>query len=295
MAWDPVFKNTLQQILGRVGIQTYTETEIPRANQRIDFIVLNNNKDSITPFKYSKMIIIGEFKSEADKLQQGDLFMLISKALALISTTYGYGNVESKLQAIDMENTTCLLVLGGNKSADKFNMVKLSEIVPGLYELPNNFINIQIIELDRYELEDKFAAIKIFAGSKIRKEIMKKALINDDKFIISISYFLYGTELNELASEVGTELSPESISIRAAVNAIGINKVVDEVGLKKVIDKVGLKKVIDEVGLKRVIDEVGLKRVIDEYDADIIIQLLLENHTEEEIDEIMERFRENKK
>ncbi len=286
MAWDPAFKNTLQQVLGKFGIKTCTETEIPRANQRIDFIVLNNNKDSITPFKYSKMTIIGEFKSEADKLQQGDLYMLVSKALALISTTYGYGNVKSELQPIDIEDTTCLLILGGNKSAKKFSMVELVEITSGLYELPNNFINIQIIELDNYELEDKFAAIKIFAGSKIRKEIMKKALLNGDKFIISISYFLYGKELNELASEVETELSPESISIRAAVDAIG---------LKRVVDEIGLKRVVDEIGLKRVVDEIGLKRVVDEFGMDAIIQILLENYSYEQIKEIIERYHKARK
>ncbi len=282
----------LKQLLAVFGISVITETDIPTSNQRIDFVITNNDKAG-SLFNYAKKLIIGEFKSENDKLHIGDLLMLISKAFNYIALTYGYGGKKSELDSIELSNASVILFLGGKKKASKFSTLDLEmkELEKGVYEIINGLIHVIIVEIDYVELSDQFIPLKIFANEQIRKKTMAEAIENDNIFIKSVAYFLYKEELLALAKAKGKSITPVSLSIRSAVQTIGLSKVIEEVGLSKVIEEVGLSKVIDEVGLSKVIEEVGLSKVIEEVSMEELFSIL----SQEQLDKLIEmRERQNK-
>ena len=274
MVWDSSFKNMLKQLLGKAGISVITETEVATSNQRIDFVIPNNDQTINSPFRHAKKLIIGEFKSENDKLFNGDLLMLLSKAFSYIAPTHGYGNKKSELEKINVSDVSCILFLGGKKSVKSLSFLGLNinEIEKGVYECSGTLLHLLIIEIDNIQLSREYEALKIFATEKIREKTLKAAIRSDNIFINSVAYFLYKEELMSLAEAEGKPISSESLSIRSAVETIGLSRVLEEVGLSKVIEKVGLSKVIEEVGLSKVFEEVGLSKVIEEVGLSKVIE-----------------------
>ncbi len=255
-----------------MGLSIITETDTPTANQRIDFVIPNNSKLQKTPFQYAKKLVIGEFKSERDKFSKGDLLMLYSKALSYISGIHGYGGKSNKEKAPLLNEVSCVLILGTKRSVKVLNslQIKFKKLEQGVYEA-NIPLHLVIIELSSVKDMGKLNSLLLFGGKKQRKIVMEKAIRENDRFIIPMSYMLFNKEWLKLAKSI----NPESISIKEAVNILGINRVITELGLDRVIQEVGLDKVIQEIGLDKVIQEVGL---------DSFLEILASNNLIEDLD-----------
>jgi hypothetical protein len=253
MAWDSTFKNTLKKYLGGKVVEIITETDVPTANLRIDFIIRKSQALNY-PFNHAKDIIIGEFKSERDKVKLQTITDIFTKCYSYLSVQLDQNS------GVHESNICAFLIIGGRRSIPEVisKNYEFEAKGQGIYVL-NYPISVVIVLLDQLRYDKTNLFLGMYSGKKIREKILKQALLENEGFIISTSYFLYKDELIEVAKASNFELDQFSINIRSAVETLGIKRVINEVGLKQVIDEIGLKQVIDEIGLKQVIDEVGIE------------------------------------
>ncbi len=258
MAFDSSFKNILKRLFAGLGVTVITESEVPVANQRIDFLIPNNPRLKGTPFFHARELVIGEFKSERDRLFPGDLLMLISKAYSHLAVSYGYAGKRSELPKSALNQVSCVLILGGNKSIETLSPLGLDfqELEAGVHEY-QGLLHLLVIELDKIREMGDMDLLLLFASKQRRRQVIQDALTQNDRFISSVSYLLYKKEWQEMSTD------PESISIKEAVEFLGVARVINEVGLERVIQEVGINRVVDAVGLEKVVEAVGLEKVVD--------------------------------
>jgi hypothetical protein len=263
MAWDASFKNMLKKYLQSDEIEVITETEVPSANLRIDFIL----KAQVTlpsPFDFegNPGVIVGEFKSQRDILNVHDLDLILAK-----TCLYRYSN-----QLLE-KDTGIILLVGGRKFLPKkiVENYEFREVEKGIYQI-NRGCEFKIVLLDRITNIEPTQFLMLFASDQKRRELYKIALSKNESFIISYAYFLYKDEVLQVAKAENMEIDEFSISIRSAVESLGLARVIKEVGLQAVIKEVGLQAVIKEVGLQAVIKEVGLQAVIKEVGLQAVIK-----------------------
>ncbi len=278
MAWDSSFKNLLKRYL--TGATVITEMEVPQANLRLDFLVRHDNVLQY-PFNNTKEHLAGEFKSVRDRFNVHELHKSIAKA-------YLYSSNEK----VDIEKITLVFVLSKSIPKRIEELYTISEIQKGIYRVVHN-LDIQLILLNKIDYDESNSYLGIFARRAVRWRAIKRALIERERFIISVAYFLYKEEVIEVAHAENIDVDPISLSIRSAVESIGITRVVDEVGLDRVLEEVGLDRVIKEIGLDKVIKEISLDKVIKEIGLENLVDKLSEENRERLLKVLSEKMRRN--
>jgi hypothetical protein len=260
MAWDASFKNLLKHFLTSSTTEVITETEVPTVNLRIDFII-KRQEPLIPPFHVSNSpLIIGEFKSERDRFNISELFKSIAKTY-LFATSNPINDIS-------------LFYLIGSTSTIPKEIQKrydIENIRPGIYRLQHD-VEIYLVLLNEMSFTKENNFLGLFAGGQNRYKTIKEALSLKQNFLVSIAYFLYKEEVQQVSKAENIEIDPISLSIKSAVESIGLSKVIEEVGFSRVIEEIGLAKVIEEVGLSKVIEEVGLSKVIEEVGLSKVIE-----------------------
>ena len=277
MAWDLSFKRSLKRVFEQHGFTVQAGVELANARVYLDFVIrgirANTAYTDQHPFKYGNDLVIGEFKSNRDKLSTADFYHLIGKYYFYWSLSHGYGKRKPQ-HPVWHHHASCALVLGGRLRIPTtvHQQFQFRELEPGIYQAQAKELPLfHVILIDKVVHYPLFRFAGLFGSEPILEQTLEYAIDTDNTFIKSIGYILYKDKVVSMAASKGKPIDPISLSIRDAVETIGISRVVEEVGLKRVVE---------EVGLKRVIEEVGLKRVIKEIDRDSLIAILLEEEPE---------------
>ncbi len=255
--------------MSRYGIEVSTEMDVPSANMRVDFLISNFKDDTLkqhSPFKYFTPEVVGEFKSENDFFEIGDLFATIAKLHFYLASRHGYMGSTSKRMSIVPKDLCVVIIVSGHRSlpARLVQTYHFEELEKGVYRMKTTTFHSVIIILSKeIVLSSHNYFLGMFVTSRFA-EFLEIAASVSDNFMLTVAHILFRDQVikDEKAMEV---LDKKGFTIKESVEALGISRVIDEVGLKRVVEEVGLKRVVEEVGLKRVVEEVGLKRVIEEF------------------------------
>jgi len=158
VAWDSSFKNILKHTLKSADV--ITETDVPTANLRIDFII-KRKEEIIPPFAItSKSTIVGEFKSERDIFNLNELHKSIAKVY-LLSTSEDYQDL-------------CLFYLVASTSSIPVTILdnyEVDEVAKGIFKIRHNVeIFIILLNLLDYTKENYF--LGLFASKKKRADVI---------------------------------------------------------------------------------------------------------------------------
>ena len=242
MAWDSSFKNILRKYL--VGGTVITEMEVPQANLRLDFLIEHTGRLQY-PFNWGRKHLLGEFKSERDRFNVHELHRSIAKA-------YLY----SASERVDIREISLCFVVSRSIPKSLTDIYGITELQQGIYKVEHD-LDLQIILLNEIDYDSGNSYLGIFARKSIRREIIKRALTEGERFIISIAYFLYKEEVIEVTEAENIDVDPISLSIKSAVESIGLDRVINEIGIERVINEIGIERVINEIGIEKLFEKLS--------------------------------------
>ncbi|RMG25069.1 MAG: hypothetical protein D6732_22755 [Methanobacteriota archaeon] len=253
MAWDLSFKNILKLKLGEKGIKVDVGVELSVSNQQIDFMI-QDLKTKPFPFQRAKLFLIGEFKSNRDKVSAGNFNDLAGKFFTYISTTHGYGKKSKVNLKLNHHHGSCVMILGGKLNIPKIirQEFNLKEREPGIYEGDGkNLPHFLVLKIDDLTKNEDTYWLGLFGSQKSIEQTFERSIQNDDSFINSIGYFLYGEKLLTIANKLDRPIDPMSLNIKAAVETIGIKRVAEEIGIKQIINEIGWNAFFDVLQLEK--------------------------------------------
>ncbi len=258
--------------MSRYGVEVTTEMDVPSANMRLDFLISNLQDEELkqhSPFKYFTPEVVGEFKSENDFFEIGDLFATIAKLHFYLASRYGYKGNLSKKTGMAPQDLCVAIIVSGHKSlptriAQTYNFEELEK---GIYRLKTTTFHSVLIILSK---EMVLSPHNYFLGMFVTErfaEFLEIAVSMSDNFMLTIAHILFRDQIvkDEKAMEV---LDKKGFTIKESVEALGISRVIEEVGLKRVIEEVGLKRVLDEVGMEKIFEEYSMKELLEHLSED---------------------------
>ena len=153
MAWDMSFKKLLAYYLRPLGVNVLPGVELPLTGQRIDFVLKNNSSDKPTPFRHAREVVVGEFKSNRDRLAKHSYYAGLGMFFTFLAASNGYlrKSLRVPLKDLRVKDVSFVLVLGGGARPAKTFVEEfgLEEVEPGVLRATKlGLIDFEVLLID---------------------------------------------------------------------------------------------------------------------------------------------------